>query len=72
MYGLVKKNVIYYCIISFFFSEAKLKKFMEKAPILVCIDILSLIIFFFLIKMLILFDNNTVIIWVLFSLDARV
>lgn len=45
MYGLVKKNVIYYGIISFFFSEAKLKKFMEKAPILVCINILSLIIF---------------------------
>lgn len=47
---------------------------MEKAPILVCINILSLIIFLFEIKlkMLILFDDNSVIIWVLFSLDARV
>lgn len=71
MYGLVKKMLYTLWYNFLFFSEAKLKKFMEKAPILVCINVLSLIIFF-LIKMLILFDNNTVIIWVLFSLDARV
>lgn len=48
MYGLVKKKcyILQYNFLVFFL-EAKLKKFMEKAPILVCINILSLIIFFF-------------------------
>lgn len=74
MYGLVKKMLYILWYNFLFFLEVKLKKFMEKVFIFVCINILLLIIFLFEIKlkMLILFDDNSVIIWVLFLLDVRV
>lgn len=45
MYGLVKKKLYILWYNFCFFLEVKLKKFMEKVFIFVCINILLLIIF---------------------------